>query len=216
MLAHEAQIPIVVPTCFYPSPTKSFFFNRYVLNKWIFIYIWGRKDRYVCGLVGCVWIDVWVCVCVDVVDVLQKVDTRRSCWRWTSLSSNWLSSIKKLFHFRISACSPGETRDVEVRSTMGSTSGVGDFCGDDRSDTLDSWSETDDARSDSSWEPLMMVVLLSSATIIFSPSSVCSRRAGGGTGAFLFLMAEANEAFEVLDTCNREEIWERNREKTKN
>lgn len=79
--------------------------------------------------------------------------------------------------------------------TTGSTSGVADFRGDDMSDTLDIWSETDEARSESSCDPLMAVG-------VFSEASTCSCRAGGGTGAFLFLMAEASEAFEVLDTCN--------------
>lgn len=104
----------------------------------------------------------------------------------------------------------------------GSTSGVADFRGDDKSDTLDIWSETDEARSESSCMSLEMttvVVVVVVATVVsglaFSAeASTCSCKAGGGTGAFLFLMAEASEAFEVLDTCTH--ITQTSRQKPHN
>lgn len=82
-------------------------------------------------------------------------------------------------------------------------SGVGaDFRVDDTSDTLDNWSETEEARSESSCEPpLTTTTTTGVAGGIFSEVSTCSSSAGGGTGAFLFFMAEASEAFDVLDTC---------------
>ncbi len=86
-------------------------------------------------------------------------------------------------------------------------SGVGaDFRVDDTSDTLDNWSETEEARSESSCEPpLTTTTTTGVAGGIFSEVSTCSSSAGGGTGAFLFFMAEASEAFDVLDTFQIDE-----------
>ncbi len=81
-------------------------------------------------------------------------------------------------------------------------SGVGaDFRVDDMSDTLDNWSETEEARSESSCDPpLTTTTTTGVAGGNLSEVSTCSSSAGGGTGAFLFLKTEASEAFDVLDT----------------
>jgi hypothetical protein len=81
-------------------------------------------------------------------------------------------------------------------------SGVGaDFRVDDTSDTLDNWSETEEARSESSCDPpLTTTTTTGVAGGNLSEVSTCSSSAGGGTGAFLFLKTEASEAFDVLDT----------------